>query len=139
MGTESVQKDEGAKLDLSASEGVPSKPYSKLRRELADEDLSNGAVQKLLLGEIDRLEGDKQDLEAYEVRFHEADKERAILSEKLKAEKSHEVLYGICLTIGSALLGVASLPQLGDKWWLALGMGGVLIIVGVGSKVMRWK
>jgi hypothetical protein len=135
-----IEKDTGKGAVEETSSYVPGKPYSKLRRELADEDLTNPAVQKLVISEIDRLEIRVSYLELIEINFHKTDKEKAVLEEKLKTRSSLEVLYGFCLSIGSGLLGLASLFKIEEKGWIFLVSGGILIIGGILSKlVKKWS
>ncbi|WP_430405943.1 hypothetical protein [Fluviicola sp.] len=135
-----IEKDTGNKQEEQKSSYIPGKPYSKLRRELSDEDLSNPAVQKLLLSEIDKLEVRVSELELIEGKFHQVDKEKAVLEEQIKAHNAMEVLYSFCLAIGSGLLGLASLFDVKVTGWIFLLSGGVLIIGGILSKlVKKWS
>ncbi|MDN5216624.1 hypothetical protein QQ020_31435 [Fulvivirgaceae bacterium BMA12] len=135
-----IEKDTGKGAAEEASSYVPGKPYSKLRRELADEDLSNPAVQKLLISEIDKLEIRVSALELVETNYHRIDKEKAVLEEKLRTHNSLEVLYSFCLAIGSGLIGLASLFKIEEKGWIFLVSGGILIIGGISSKlVKKWS
>jgi len=128
--------DTGTQLEQTLNY-IPGRPYSKLRRELSDEELTNPAVQKLLLSEIDRLEIRVAELELVEKNFHSVDKEKAILVERGKAVNAMEILYSICLAIGSGLIGLASLFEIKEKGWIPLICGAVLIIVGVISKIVK--
>jgi len=132
-----IEKDTGKRSEEESSQYVPGKPYSKLRRELTDEDLSNPAVQKLLISEIDKLEVRVSELELVETEFHSADKEKAVLEEKLKTQNSMEILYSFCLAIGSGLIGLASLFEIEEKGWIFLVSGGILIVGGILSKLVK--
>ncbi|SMD41942.1 hypothetical protein SAMN00777080_0478 [Aquiflexum balticum DSM 16537] len=135
-----IEKDTGKGTEEESSNYVPGKPYSKLRRELADEDLSNPAVQKLLISEIDKLEFRISELELIESNFHKTDKEKAVLEVKLKTHNSLEVLYSFCLAIGSGLIGLAPLFEIEKKGWIFLVAGGILIVGGILSKlVKKWS
>lgn len=137
MESPEIEKDNGIRGEEIQSNYVPGKPYSKLRRELSEEDLSNGAVQKLLLNEIDKLEMRICELEIIEKKFYEVDKLKAVQDEKLITHNSIEILYSSCLAIGSAILGLSSM--LGEKAWVFLIVGGVLIIGGLVSKYKKWN
>ncbi|MEQ8583202.1 MAG: hypothetical protein RIC30_10295 [Marinoscillum sp.] len=139
MGEPEIEKDLGKGQEESTKGYIPGKPYSKLRRELADEDLSNPAVQKLLLSEIDKLELRVSDLEIIEQNFHSLDKDKAVLVEKLKTHNSLEILYGFCLSIGSGLLGLSSMFKINEQGWIFLVVGGILIIGGILSKYVKWS
>lgn len=134
-----VEKDTGSKNEEIKMDYIPGKPYSKLRRELSDEDLTNPAVQKLLINEIDKLELRICDLELTEKKFYEVDKEKAVLEEKIKTQNSLEILYSFCLSIGSGIMGLSSLFKINEYGWIFLVSGGILIIGGIFSKYIKWK
>ena len=135
-----IEKDTGKGTKEDITNYVPGKPYSKLRRELADDDLSNPAVQKLLISEIDKLESRVCELELIETKYHETDKDKAVLEEKLRTYNSMEVLYSFCLAIGSGLLGFASMFEVEKKGWIFIVSGSILIIGGILSKlVKKWS
>jgi hypothetical protein len=139
METPEVDKDTGNNLENKAQSYIPGKPYSKLRRELSDDDLSNPAVQKLLISEIDKLEIQVSELEIIEKQFHEVDKSKAVLEEKIKSSNSLEILYSFCLSIGSAVLGLSSLFKINEYGWIFIVVGGILIIGGILSKYVKWN
>jgi hypothetical protein len=134
-----IPKDTGGKIGIDKQEYIPVKPTSKLRRELADEELNNPAVQKLLLGEIDRLELRANELESFESRFHQSDKEKAVLEEKLKAHNALDILHSFCLAAGSAIMGLSSLVKINETGWIFLVVGGLLVLGGILSKYGKWK
>lgn len=137
--SEEVEKDTGEDSKELEKNYIPGRPYSRLRRELSEEDLTNPAVQKLIISDIDKLEGRISDLEDFQVKFYETDKDKAVLKEKLKGHNSHEILYSFCLSAGSGLLGISSLFQLNDKGWIFLVVGGLLIVGGILSKFVKWS
>ena len=54
--SEEVEKDTGEDSKELEKNYIPGRPYSRLRRELSEEDLTNPAVQKLIISDIDKLE-----------------------------------------------------------------------------------
>lgn len=58
---------------------------SNVRRELSEEELSSPAVQRMLLDELDRLETEAGELKEFKDRFYSADKDAAVLGERLRA------------------------------------------------------
>ncbi|MEQ8811006.1 MAG: hypothetical protein RIE59_18180 [Imperialibacter sp.] len=134
-----VEKDKGQHSKEIGEKYIPGNPYSHLRRELSEEDLTNPAVQKLIISDIDKLEAKILDLEEFQNRFHEEDKNKAILEEKLKKHNSHDILYSFCLSAGSGLLGISSLFEVKDEGWIFLVIGGLLIIGGILSKYVKWN
>jgi hypothetical protein len=118
---------------------VPNSPYSRIRREISEDDLSSPAVQRILLGEVDKLQSQVNDLEVIETQFHVVDKKSAVLEEKLKAVNSQEVLYSLCLTIGAAVIGLSSMIWEKGYGWIAITIGSLLLVGGIVSRVMKWR
>jgi len=144
-----VPKDEGAKAIKANESIIPSSPYSNIKREITEDDLKSPAVQRILLGEIDKLENRNIDLEFsfknsvsnYDIlkdKYHNRDKEAEILSEKLKTHKSQEILYSFCLTSGSIIIGLAKTVW-AEYGILFLGIGLFLIIGGIITKAIKWS
>lgn len=69
------------------------KAFSKLALELTDDELKSTGVQKMLLAEISRLESTVAKSEGFRAKFHEADKDKAVLIEKEKTFIFSEILY----------------------------------------------
>ena len=147
---EEVQKDEGASILPKRVQSVPSNPYSNLKREISEEDLKSPAVQRILLGEVDKLENkllfleDKlgvisRRLTELQDNYHKTDKEKAILEEKLKKSKSQEILYSFCLSAGSVIIGFAKVVWDQGLGGIFLGLGMFLIIGGIITKSVQWK
>lgn len=101
----------------------PRKAFSKLRRELSDEELNSTAVQKLLLDNLDQLENKNFELESIQEKYYEVDKDKAVLEEKLKNAQSTEILYTFTLTIGAAIIGLA------PTFW-STGYGAIVLLIG---------
>lgn len=105
------------------------KPFSRLSRVLTEEDLKGAGVRKMLLGQLDEYEQCKCELSEYRQKFHNKDKEAAVLSEKIAGFITFEWLYSLLLTVGAILIGYyASQP---DKGYILLIMGIISIIVAV--------
>ncbi|MFH0757346.1 MAG: hypothetical protein V2B15_08675 [Bacteroidota bacterium] len=117
---------------------IPGKPYSKLKREIGEEDLAHPAVQRLLLNEIDKLEQKNEDLNSLREKYYILDKENAVLKQSLKSIGANEVLYGICLTIGSILIGLSGQFKETGYTWVLILVGGLLIGAGIISKFVKW-
>lgn len=112
--------------------------FSKVRRELSEEELSSPAVHRLLLDEIDQLEQQVVELSEFRDRFHKTDKEKAVLEERLRISIASEIIFGVCLTIGAALIGLTPfLWTTKPQGHLSLGIGIILIIGGIISRAVR--
>jgi hypothetical protein len=118
---------------------IPTNPYSRIRREISEEDLQSPAVQRILLGEVDKLQSRVVVLEVIESKFHEKDKIAAVMEEKLKGVQGQEILYGICLTMGSVVIGLSGMIWSNGYGWIAIAVGVVLLAGGIGSKVVTWR
>lgn len=140
MGIQEIPEEAGRDVVESVVQTiVPSSPYSRIRREISEDDLATPAVQRILLGEVDRLQSQVCALELVESEFHKSDKKAAVLEERLKAVNSHEILYSLCLTIGSVVIGLSSMIWDSGHGWIAIAIGGILVVGGVVSRVMKWR
>lgn len=117
---------------------VPASPYSGIRREISEDDLQSPAVQRILLGEVDKLESRVGELESVVARFHISDKRAAVLEEKLKNSNAGEILYSFCLTVGSVIIGFSSILWTHGYGPIAIFIGGALLVGGIVSKVITW-
>jgi len=110
---------------------------ARVRREMTDEELSHPAVQKMMLDELERLDREREGLVPYREKFAEADKQCAILQEKLKPKVAADVFFGGCTTIGAIMVGVAiSDLSVGILGYASLGLGVALVGVGIAAKVI---
>ena len=104
---------------------------SKVQRELSEEEIGSPAVQRMLLDELERLETEAIELREFKDRFHTADKDAAVLRERLRASPPRDG----SLAVGAALLGLApslwSVPPVG---WIVVALGVVLMVLAVLAK-----
>jgi hypothetical protein len=107
-----------------------------VRRQLTDEELTNSGVQKMLLDMLEEAETDRENFKSYVTSFHEADKKAAILGEKLNADRSIEVFFGVGVGLGGTILGLA--PYFGTLQSL---YGVICCVIGlvilIGSSIGR--
>lgn len=83
----------------------PQRPYSNLPFNLKPEDLAQEGVQKMLLGEISRLDARVTELSDFERKFHDRDKDCAVFKAKQKRDTMLEILYTVAIAVGAALVG----------------------------------
>jgi hypothetical protein len=138
--TSDAQPDEAGSKPIPVEETAKShRAFSRLKRELSDEELSSPGVQKLLLDYLAQADNEIAALKAFREQFHEADKRNGVLEEKLKINSAAEVISMGSLAVGAAALGYA--PSLWSSTThsgpIALAFGIVLIIVGILAKVIR--
>jgi len=114
------------------------KSFSKLRRELSDDELLSPAVQRLLIDEIERLEKVAGEASYYKDEFHKADKNASVLEERFKVKISIELIHFASLSAGAALLGFAPSIWANQPTATVLAvLGGLLVVVGIIAKVVK--
>ena len=98
---------EEAKAPLGGQQeySKPERPYSHLPFNLKPKDLCQEGVQKMLLGEISRLDSRVTELAEFESRFHERDKDCAVFRARQQRDTMLEILYTAAIAVGAALLG----------------------------------
>ncbi len=133
----------GSDIEPKGSEDVTNikssrRAFSKLATELRDDELSSPGVQKMLLAEIPRLETSETSASKYKDKYHESDKNCAILKEKGKTFTFAETLYSTCLAFGALLIGLIPSVNKSDFPPYTFGiMGGVLIFCALVAKVAK--
>lgn len=132
-----VSKD--VEADRVTSEGamqhsIPADPYANVKRELSPEELQSTAVQKLLLDANNRMKQDNERLKEIEKKYHERDKEVAVLYERLKVSTGSEILYTFSETVGAGMMGVSSIFW-DQKGWIILVLGAMLVLGGIVYKL----
>jgi hypothetical protein len=112
--------------------------FSSYRRELNDKEPASRAIIKILLDDIDRLEDETERLSEYRDRFYKADKEAAILRQRLCASVAQEVISMTCMTLSGIIIGAAF--SISPDTWVRVGViviGSVLLLAGIIAKVIR--
>jgi len=129
--------DEVGATPVASNTDKPRKTHSMLKRELSQEDLSQPGVQKMLLGELDKLEEEKSELTPYRDKYYETKLQLGITQEKLKTSDAADIVYGAMMTMGALILGYT--PSAWDPnkptGYLCLGVGIVIVIIGIVAKV----
>ena len=132
-----VSKDSGVgKEQPIVNTSIPYDPYAKVQRLLSEEDMSSTAVQKLLLNENDRMSREIEKYHVLEDKFHARDKEAAILEEKFKKTTGADILYTLCTTGGSALVGFSK-AFWDNNGWILLVIGFVFVLGGIIFKFVK--
>jgi hypothetical protein len=70
----------------------PRSALSRVMRQVSDEELSSPGARKLVIDKLDNLELQVAELTPYRERFHEADKQVAILQTRLEKSTAAEML-----------------------------------------------
>lgn len=139
MASIDIQPDETGSNPITTEESPKiHRAFSRLKRELSDEDLASPGVQKMLLDYVERADEENAALKKFRDKFHESDKRNGILEEKLKINAAAEALSMGSLAVGAAALGFApSLWSTSVGGPIALTFGSVLVMVGILAKVIR--
>ncbi len=110
--------------------------FRDIGRKLSDEDFASPGVQKLILDELERADAECEQVKSYIERFHEADKKASILEERLNSSRAVEVLFGLGVGLGGAIMGLAPF-----FWNAQTAHGEITIAIGilliVGSTIAR--
>ena len=106
--------------------------FSKLDRELTEDDLKSPGTQRLIINELDKYEECKENLEYFREQYYERDAQCKVYEEKLKANTTNEVASGFLLAFGPSLMTLS--PSIVDKdgeWYylstIVLAIGIVLL------------
>lgn len=112
--------------------------FSKLRRELTEDELSNPGTQKMLLDELERLEGELSEAKSYRGMYHEAAEDVAIYKERFKTHKAFEVMSTGTVSAGALIAGGTfdTLSGTAPEYGL-FSIGVVLLLVGIGAKALK--
>ena len=148
--TENMQKkaDEESVNFIEEMESLPqgSKKtkgaFSKISRELSEQDLNSPGTQRLILNELDKYEECKIQLEFYRDKYYDLDKTCAVYAQKLKSSTMFEVVCSTMLAMGPALMTLS--PSIVDKdgnWYymstLVLVLGGIILLGGIFAKLLQ--
>lgn len=130
------QEDEDTGNESRVSRSKALQAFRRIPRELTEEELANPAVQKLLVGNLDRLETEKEEYRVYMERFHEADKKVAVLEQKSRTALALDIIFGGCLTVGGSVIGLShGLWSHQPFGWIVLVSGVVMLLIGIAAKV----
>jgi hypothetical protein len=125
---ELTSEDQAVSLDQTS---VPTtgrrQALKNIRRQLTEEELAQSGTQKMLLEMLEEVETEKEIIKSYVASFHESDKKAAVLGEKLNADRSIEIFFGVGVGLGGTILGLA--PSL---WATSLIHGTICIAIGIG-------
>ena len=104
--------------------------FRDVRRQLTDEELKSPGVQKILLDMLQEADDERENLTSYVSGFHNADKNAAVLQERLKTHTAIEVFFGVGVGLGGAIIGLA--PFL---WGAKPEYGVITGIIGLGLMI----
>ena len=134
--TEEPQGDGG-------SDGAPKskgrrQSFGKVRRELTEDELGSSGVQKMMLDELDRMDGAEAELKTISQKYSESQSSLAVATEKLKTHHAFDVLSTGTVAVGTLTFGAAF--SSGDNiklFWTLIAISIMLVCVGIAAKVLR--
>jgi VIT1/CCC1 family predicted Fe2+/Mn2+ transporter len=119
----------------------PGQVFQNVTHALSDAELTSPPVVKLILDRMRTAEQQRDDYREYMKLYYAKDKEAGILAEKLKTNMANEIMFGVGLTLGGALVGlVPFLWEQKDGNHLAGSICiGIAVVMIVGSILARLK
>lgn len=122
--------------EIVSSDNVKRGALSNLKRELSEEELKTPGAIRMLLSKIDDYDLCQKELQEYKDKFHQCDKQCAILTTAAKANKAFDILYSFLLSVGSALIGIAPSIKVDDTQSYLPWLLGVVGIISLGGGVI---
>lgn len=128
--------------NMQSGDGKTKKAFSKISRELSEDELKASGTQRLLLSEIDQYEECKNQLEKYRDLYYKRVADCKVYEEKLKSNAILEVTSGTLLAIGPALMTLSpSIVDENGNWYyistILLVLGIIMLLGGVVTKFLR--
>jgi hypothetical protein len=102
-----------------------------------DEKEWSAVAKRFLIGELNRLAEENQQLKQFREKYHDVDKRLAVLKETIKPFRRNHFLSTACLVAGSA--GVAAAPNFVSLsmygWYVFVIVSAMLLIAGIAARV----
>lgn len=112
--------------------------FGHVRRELNEDELSSPGVQKMMLDELDRMDGSERELRKISKELSEAKSSLAVAEEKLKTHHAFDILSTGAVAAGTLIFGVAFSPTIDKEiFWITITISVILVGVGIIAKVIR--
>jgi len=131
------QEPEAIEYQEAAEAKKKRRATSKLRRELTEDELTSSGALRLLLDELDQSEQRVSELSEFQKCFYNADKEKAVLEERMRHSIASEIIFGTNLTLGALLIGLSPSYEVTNLSEYLIGIGILLIVGGIASRVVR--
>ena len=130
-----TQADEHTPESVS-SDNVKRGALSNLKRELSEEELKTPGAIRMLLSKIDDYDNCQKELQEYKNKFHQCDKQCAVLTTAAKANTAFDILYSFLLAVGSALIGIAPSIQVDNTQNYIPWVLGIVGIIALGGGIL---
>jgi hypothetical protein len=127
--------DSGAQL-IAPGPQKARRAFSRLKRELTEEEICQPGVQKLVLEDHERLEGENRELRAFRDKYFGVSERLAVFEAGRKHKMAWEVVSSGCIALGAIVVGfTSSLWSSQPAGWLALIFGSLVLLLGISA---RW-
>jgi len=138
---EESKQQEAPKQPSDLPSGAPSvghrQAFKDIKRQLTDSELKESGTQKVILDLLMTTEAERDDLKEYQKKYYESEKQKAVLEEKVKTNKTNEIMFGVGLGVGCAIMGLA--PFFWDpkpsQGIIALAVGIVLALGATAGRI----
>lgn len=107
--------------------------YDQIPRYLAEKDLKNTAVVKMIINDRDRLQAENTEMKTLQGKYSEANTQVEVLKEKMKSFTALEILSTAAVASGSLMAGAGINPYNGNY----ILWGAILIIAGIMAKTIK--
>ncbi|MFO7534093.1 MAG: hypothetical protein R6X19_00145 [Kiritimatiellia bacterium] len=113
---------------------------ASIRRDLTDDELSTPGARKLLIDRLDQTEKQVAELKEFRDKYHTANQQVAVLTERTKQTNAGEILYGVALSAGAIFIGLAPSAWSSQPYGvISLLTGIVLMLLAVLSKFIALR
>lgn len=114
------------------------KVFSRLNRELSEEELATPGVQKMLVAYLEQVVAENTENREFQQKFYKKDKELAVAKEKQKNWLTMEIISTGCIAVGAAaLVFVPEAWKTQPNGWIALVLGSLVTLIGIAAKAIR--
>jgi serine phosphatase RsbU (regulator of sigma subunit) len=132
------QPDESGATPVNIVGPKSRRVFSRLKRELTQDEMCEPGVQKMILQDHERIEGENRELQAFRDKYYDASAKLAVLETERRRSVAWEVLSSGCLAIGAAAIGFAPVMWSSQPGgWYALMFGAVVLLIGIVSRFFR--
>ena len=120
-----IQKESAVKESVKENE-----------RKYSEEELNTPGAIRMLLSKIDDYDNCQKELQEYKNKFHQCDKQCAVLTTAAKANTAFDILYSFLLAVGSALIGIAPSIQVDNTQNYIPWVLGIVGIIALGGGIL---
>ncbi|MET0438342.1 MAG: hypothetical protein ABW043_12705 [Devosia sp.] len=133
-----IEPDGSPELPLAQVAKGKRSAYLGAFRALTEKEITTPAVAMTLIERVEQLEAEKAQLGIYKDKYHEIDKELAVLRANHGGNLGNDLVFGVTLSAGFAAIGYA--PSVWDQkgaGGVLLAIGIVVVLVGIAARAVR--